>query len=34
VAVVIHIKKEKKEEKKARTVALGGVKRLNKAQII
>jgi hypothetical protein len=33
VIVIIRVK-EKKEEEKARTAALGGVKRLNKAQII
>jgi hypothetical protein len=34
VAVVVQVKGEEKEEKEARTAALGGVKRLNKAQII
>jgi hypothetical protein len=33
VEVVIQVKEEE-EKKKARTAALGGVKRLNKAQII
>jgi hypothetical protein len=31
VTVVIQVKKKEKEEKKARTTALDGVKRLNKA---
>jgi hypothetical protein len=34
VTVVVQIEKEKEKEKKARTTALGGAKRLNKAQII
>jgi hypothetical protein len=33
VAVVVQVEEEEKEEE-ARTTALGGVKRLNKAQII
>jgi hypothetical protein len=31
VTVVVYIKGEKEKEKKARTVALGGAERLNKA---
>jgi hypothetical protein len=34
IEVVIQVKEEEEEEEKARTAALGGVKRLNKAQII
>jgi hypothetical protein len=30
MAVVIHVKKEKEEEEKARTVALGSTERLNR----
>jgi hypothetical protein len=34
VAVVIQVKEEEKKKEEARTAALGGAEKLNKAQII
>jgi hypothetical protein len=34
VTVVVYVKEEKKKEKEARTIVLGGAERLNRAQII
>jgi hypothetical protein len=34
MTVVIRVKKKKKKKEKARTTALGSIKRLNRAQII
>jgi hypothetical protein len=34
ITVIIQVKKKKKKEEKTKTAALGGVERLNKAQII